>query len=348
MATNDVIDEEIVEAPPSLRDTLNDAIEEHDPDHTLIGSDQGLAPIAEVQPTQASTEQPTPQAAPPNPAAPSANQPAATPPVSTELKAPAQWKPAVREKWNTLPREVQEEVLRRESDSMRLIGSVGPKIRMADHVTTQIEPFRELLASNGVHEADFISDVFQSVRDLKEGSPQQKAEVVANIVQSYGIDIRHLDQILTQRIHQGPEVMEARRATARANSVINGQNNAVAHETAVKAESTISAFAADPKHEFIDDVRNQMADLIELGQAKTLEDAYTSAIWANPNTRKILLEREAQGRAKVKNDRANVARRASSSVRGAPAAGRAAPVGNTDGMTLRDTLTQAFDEASSL
>lgn len=344
---------ETTETPePSLRETLEDAIQEHDPD--LTGASAAPAestppPDADSAAAPVSTEQPVPvPAAPETPlqAGKEAVSPAPTP-ASTELKAPAQWKPAIREEWPKLPRAVQEEVLRREADSMRLIGSVGPKIRMADEISQHIAPFAESLTESGMSPSAFVADIFDSIKVLARGTPQERAETVANIVQSYGVDLPTLDRILTARISAPPEVLQARIATARANAVIHQQTSSVEHQTAMDAERSIVAFAADPKHEFIDDVRNQMADLIELGHAKSLEDAYQSAIWSNPDTRKILLTREAQSRAAVKTTRAVAARKASSSVRGAPSVPGAASNGASGG-TLRETIAAAFDEASPL
>lgn len=346
----EVIDE-VTETPePSLRETLESAIEEHDPD--LTGA--SAAPAESAQPDSAaaplSTEQPVPVPAAPDKSLLADKEAVSPAPsaASTELKAPAQWKPAVREKWNALPREVQEEVLRRESDSMRLIGSVGPKIKMADEIQGHIAPFLPSLTENGVAPSAFINDVFTSIRALSQGDAQARAETVANIVQAYGVDLPTLDRILTSRLTAPPEVLQARVATARANAVIHQQTVGVEHQNAMEAERAIVAFAADPKHEFVDDVRGMMADLIELGQAKSLEDAYNAAVWANPDTRKILLTREAQSRAAVKTNRAVAARRASSSVRGAPSVPGAVTNGAAAGATLRETIAAAIDEASPL
>jgi len=340
-----LLDDPEVDEAPSLRDIIEDAVEEHDPEHDIVPAASETA-ATPVEPAPLSTEPADPASAK-APVIPS-EVPAVQPATTTELKAPAQWKPAVREKWNALPREVQEEVLRREGDSMRLIGSVGPKIRMADDIQSHIAPFAGSLASNGVSPQAFVNDVFNSVKSLASGSPQERAEVVANIVQSYGVDLRTLDAILTQRISAPPEVLQARQLAARASAVIQQQSAGVEHQTAMEAERAIVAFAADPKHEFIDDVREMMADLIELGRAKSLEDAYSAAIWAHPDTRKILLTREAQSRAAVKTNRAIAARKASSSVRGAPSAPRAAANGAAAGGSLRETLEAAFDDASPL
>lgn len=346
----EVIEDEIVEAP-SLRDVLEESIQEHDPQHELIPAAEEQTSESVAAPPAEGAVPPEAQPKPADPAAPAAEPPAgAAPqvPASTqELKAPAQWKPAVREKWNSLPREVQEEIHRREGDSMRLIGSVGPKIRLADEVSQHLAPFAERLAGNGASQSVFIHDVFSSIKSLASGNPQEQAEVVANIVQSYGIDVRMLDQILTHRLNQPPEVMEARRATQIAQGIIRQHTQTADQQSAQQAQVALAAFAADPKNEFFGDVRTFMADLIDSGQAKTLEDAYAAAVWANADTRKILLQREAQTRASGKNKRATTARRASSAIHGSPSIpGPATP--STAGMSLRESIEAAVDEHSSL
>lgn len=313
---------------PSLRETIEAAV-----DAQGEAGEVAQQPPADKQPD---SQQPPVAAEPPTT---TADKPAV---VATELKAPAQWKPAVREKWNQLPREVQEEVLRRESDSMRLIGSVGQKIRMADEVQGHLQPFVEKLHQNGVNPSAFIGDVFTTVKSLSSGSLQEKADVVANIIQAYGVDLRMLDNILSQRLQQPPEVMEARRLAARAQSVLQERDSSVEQQTAVQAERHLASFAADPKHEFLDDVRDLMADLIESGRATNLSDAYTAAIWAKADTRKILLQRESEARVAAKQNRAQHARTASLSVGGAPrTAGSGPHLGSN--MSLRDTIAAAMD-----
>jgi len=335
------VDTPAVETPaeePSLRDTISKAFDEQE---TKEPAPEGKEPAAEPA---------TEPAAPAADAKPEAKTPeegkTESVPVPGELKAPAQWKPAVREKWNQLPREVQEEVLRREGDSMRLIGSVGPKIRLADEVSNHIQPFSEQLKANGVSPSAFLGDVFTSVKSLASGNPQERAEVVANIVQSYGIDVRMLDQILSHRLQAGPEVVEARRLAARAQSVLMERDQSLEHQNSLEAEKTLAAFGADPKHEFLADVRDLMADLIEANRATNLEDAYAAAIWAHPDTRKILLQRDAQARADSKVSRAVAARKASSAVHGSPASSAVAPVRSN--MSVREAVEAAFDEHSSI
>lgn len=327
---------------PTLRDIVEDAYDEQVKEESVVGGDTKPA------------ESVTPDATPPAPGekaqVPEGSRPteAATtaPATPGELKAPSQWKPAVREKWNALPLEVKQEVLRREADSMRLIGSVGPKIRLADEVSTHLQPFAERLQANGVSPSIFLGDMFQSVKTLSSGSPQDRAEVVANIVQSYGVDLRTLDAILSRRLAGGPEAEEARRLSARARGVLEQQALTTQQQSSAEAERTLAAFAADPKHEFLADVRELMADLVESGRVNTLDDAYSATVWAHPDTRKILLGREAEARAAVKNGRAAQARRASSAVHGSPSVGTGGILINPNA-SLRETIEAAFDEHSS-
>ena len=124
-----VIEEEEV----SLRDEIASAIDTYEPTDSPLQSKN--APAEEVSPA-------APAATPAVPAVKPEDKPAVAAPVAapgdkgklagapTELKAPSSWKPQVREKWNAIPREVQEEIHRRESDNLRLIGSVGQKIKL--------------------------------------------------------------------------------------------------------------------------------------------------------------------------------------------------------------------------
>jgi len=330
-----LIEEEVVEAP-SLRETIEEAFDEQVAKEPAVpGEVKPAEPIESSIP--AAVEAQVPEAEKPTETAPV---------VPGELKAPSQWKPAVREKWNALPLEVKQEVLRREADSMRLIGSVGPKIRLADEVSTHLQPFQERLQSTGSSTSSFLGDVFATVKSLSSGTPQDKAEVVANIVQSYGVDLRTLDAILSRRIGAGPEVEEARRLAARARSVLEQQAQTTQQQSSLEAERTLAAFAADPKHEFLNDVRDLMADLVESGRVGNLEDAYSAAVWAHPDTRKILLGREATTRATTKSGRAAQARKASSAVHGTPVSGTGVP-GLGPKASLRETIEAAFDEHSS-
>jgi hypothetical protein len=110
-------------------------------------------------------------------------------------------------------------------------------------------------------------------------------------------------------------------------------------------ESTISQFAADPKRPFFNDVRFHMGQLIQAGAAKSLEEAYEQATWANPAIRAHLLEtqREATEKANAAQvQKAKLATRAS--VNGSPLEGAQPPGGRAK--TARDAVLQAYEDLS--
>lgn len=131
--------------------------------------------------------------------------------------------------------------------------------------------------------------------------------------------------------------------------------------------SMIEAFkgAKDPSgnllHPHYDELEADMSDLwkiaVAAGQQPTLEDVYDKAVWANTSTRQKLLDaqtaaQEAQRAAAEKKQRdearakAERAKRASSSVTGAPGSSQARMQPGPGERSLRDELNAAAEELS--
>jgi hypothetical protein len=101
------------------------------------------------------------------------------------------------------------------------------------------------------------------------------------------------------------------------------QRNQQSQQQAVsqRAQSDVAAFAA--KAEFLTDVQDEVADIIELsakrGREMTLEQAYERATKMHPEISKVLSQREAAKTAATAQATAQKTRAASSSVRSQPA-----------------------------
>lgn len=324
-------DVEVVEAP-TLRESIEEAVE------TLPAEPEAKATPEVPVVTEPKTGTPPAQPTTETQAPPAAEAP-------RELKAPNGWKAQAREKWNVLPREIQEEVVRRENDLSRLVGSVGPKIRLADEVAEKMAPFAERLMANNVQPTTFLNDTFATIGVLLDGSPQNKAEAVANIIQAYGVPLPVLDQLLTRRMTMPPEYHRAQQDAQRAQVQLQQYQSAERQTKVNTANQTVDSFASDPQNEFFPQVSSMMADLLEQGRAQSMADAYTAACWATPEVRGVLLQREAQARATARNNRANAARNAASAVHGVPTT--PTPTGIAPGMNLRDTIAAAMDAADA-
>jgi hypothetical protein len=342
-----------VEEEVSLRDTVAAAFDEDQKNTESTPEPVVAAPAKEPgapAPAAAAGATPAPDApAPVAPAAAASATPAAPAPgAPPEIKAPAQWKPAIREKWSALPREVQEEISRRESDMLRLVGTVGQRMKMADQLNQTLAPYAQEFQQAGVDPMAFIGSTMATVQTLARGSEEQKAMVLAGLVKQYGINVGALDRALSGVIAApppDPNIVALHQRLAGIEQFTNQQMQNMQTQLRGNAAQTLESFAADPKNEFFNDVRFEMANLIETGRAQSLDEAYQTAIWANPDTRAILLQKDAEARASAANARAQQARRASSSVHGAPLAG--VPVSNANDMSLRQSIEASIEQLAS-
>lgn len=219
-------------------------------------------------------------------------------PLLTQDKAPSGWAPAVREQWATIPAEVRAEILRREEASAQGVRKLNEEVAPMRGFVQQLEPFIKEAFENGQNPGGYIGQVMASERALRNPDQNQRFQALLNIADQYGIPLREVinesvgREVLTKAQPQTsqlpPEV-----AQELAESRKWREQSA---EDAVKRE--IAQFKVGK--EFFDDVAPLMGDLMANGSAKDLTDAYEQAIWANPSTRQVLLQR--QGTEKQKND----------------------------------------------
>ena len=80
------------------------------------------------------------------------------------------------------------------------------------------------------------------------------------------------------------------------------------------------SFSSDPNHPYFENVREDMALLIQNGKATSLQDAYEMACWANPETRAILLRSQSNPTPNAA-QAVQKAKAAAKAVGGAPAPG---------------------------
>jgi predicted metal-dependent phosphoesterase TrpH len=120
-------------------------------------------------------------------------------------------------------------------------------------------------------------------------------------------------------------------------------------ETVKKTEQEISQnfqqFSEDPKNEFFEDVREDMADIIEMaanrGRVLTLPQAYEQACKLHPEVSKIISQREAKKKGELNGEQLLRKRKAASSIKGNPEEEGGA---KKNGEDLRGSILQAFDD----
>ena len=262
-------------------------------------------------------------------------------------KAPASWKPGAREAWGALAPEVRAEIHRRESETAQVLERTATARRVYEHMSELQNKYAPALQAEGVDVMQATENLMGMAATMRFGTPLEKARTAAQIIQTYGVDILALDQLLSQAPQQPqPDPQQAVPRDPRVDQLFQRLEQAQRQrieETERAAAEEVENFGRDK--EFFEDVREDMADMLEVaakrGLELSLEDAYTRACQLQPEIRKVLDARAAAAQAGTRKGSTQRARKAASSVHGKPAA---AP--STSGPdTLRAAIENAIDEA---
>lgn len=258
----------------------------------------------------------------------------AQPEIDHTQVAPSSWSRDVSSKWDDLPAEVKAEIHKRESDYHKGIEPYRQGAAIAQEMQQTIAPYLQNIQASGAHPMQAISHLLGVEHALRNGSPQEKAQKVAEIARDYGIDL--------QQIQPLPPIDPQTQALIQQNQQLQQfqQNTLQQQNQAVMGE--IEAFRANPENVHFEAVKDDMAHLLNAGRAGTLQDAYNTAVWMRPDIRQTLVQQQrtdAQKQAAEQKRQAR-AKTASGSVRGA--ANPKATTLNPDA-SLRDTLSAAMD-----
>jgi hypothetical protein len=257
----------------------------------------------------------------------------------------------VREHWGKLPQPVQEFIHQREQQMQRWANDTAPMRNAGEQFMRAIEPYRMTIQAEGVDPITAIGNLMQVGTTLRFGTPLEKAQVIAQCVKAYAVDIEALDAALVGAIPQGqPQVnvqAEVQRALAPLMQQAQQRQYYEAQRTQEEARTELVSFAQDPKHEFMEDVRVLMADIIEVadkqGMNLPLQDVYDRACALHPEVSKVIMARQQGANAQQLTQKAQRARAAAVSVRGV------APVGNptaSEPSSIRDSIEAAIEAHS--
>ena len=193
----------------SVRDALSSAIDSaSEPSAGGGGASPGAAA---AQPTREALLSPAAPSSPSSPApAPGYLQqskpPAGVPPSQQSeqsapggspgepppaVRAPAAWKPELREKWAMLPPDVQAEVLRREREINQTLQSSVDARKQVEQLQKTSAPYQHLIAMEGGDPMAAFGDYLRTVALLRGGTPGEKAQALAQAVMKFGIDSRN-------------------------------------------------------------------------------------------------------------------------------------------------------------
>lgn len=220
-------------------------------------------------------------------------------PSSKVEKPPVGWTPESREHWTKLPDNVRKQISKREVEVNKLLQDTSNARRLHHEFNRTVEPYKALMASQGVNNPlEAVNGLLETAAALSMGNQTQKAQRLAGLIKHYGIDIETLDGVLAGEAPQpnqnqnqmSPDIehlINQRLAPYEQERTRAAQQQD--YEIKQRAASSVSAIA---DKEFFNDVRMDMADIVEMstkrGQHITMEQAYERAVSMNENIQKVV------------------------------------------------------------
>jgi len=278
-------------------------------------------------------------------------------PKTQPERAPASWRPEIREHWAKLPPDVRAEVARREHEVQRTLQETAEARKVAEAYSRAFAPYEAYIRAENATPLQAIDNLMSTAVKLRTGTGPELAHLVAGMVKQFGVGrfgqnfIEMLDGALAGQVpqvdHQQMQLQQAVQQqlapVQQFMSQFQQMQAAQQHQLANQAAGEVESFLG--KAEFGHDVRDEMADLMEVaarrGRELTLQDAYRQACMANPRVRSVLQQRAKAQSAQNGNAAVQRARSAAVSVSGAPAL--AAPNGGAP-----DSVRSAIEQAIAL
>jgi hypothetical protein len=245
-------------------------------------------------------------------------------------KAPASWRPEVREHWNQLPDSVRSEVARRETEVQRTLQETAQARQYAESISRAFQPYEAYIKAEGANPLQVIDNLMGTAVRLRTSTGPELAGLMAGMVQQFGTGrfgqqfIEMLDSALAGNApRQDPAQMQIQQTIQQQLAPVQqfmsqfqqaqaAQQAQVAQQAVTEVEQFIS------RAEFGNDVRNEMADLMEVasrrGQQLSMQDAYRQACLMNPQVRAALQARQKTRQAQNQTGVAQRARAAAVSV----------------------------------
>jgi len=273
-------------------------------------------------------------AAPPTSPAPAGE------PVTPAVKAPQSWKPAAREAFAKAPPEVQQEVARREAEISRTLQETAQARQMASQVQQTLAPFEGLARANGMDSLKYAGSVMQTAAALHMGTPQQKAAIVAQLINTYGIDVDGVNAVMQG---QAPAAQPQPPPQDVGKLVEQALQSRIQAATEQRAQSAWQEFEGSAP-EFLESVKEDMREILmvagQQGRNMTYQQAYDRACKLNEEVAAVLDGRKATAATRAQAPTVQRAKVAGSSI-------KAVPVGQAPGrdagkQSLRETIDAAI------
>lgn len=247
-------------------------------------------------------------------------------------KAPASWRPDVREHWGALPEPVRAEIARRETEVQRTLQETAEARKTAESINQVIQPYMPFIKAEGSNPLQAIDNLMATAARLRTANGPELATLVAGIVKQFGVGrfgsqwINQLDSALAGEAVVDPQVSAVdqivqQRLAPVQQMLTQFQQMQAQQQARVQQEAVSEVQRFLEQAEFGNDVREDMADILEVanrrGQNISLAEAYKKACMMNERVVSVMMQRVKTREAQGQTQAAQKARAAAVSVSGA-------------------------------
>ena len=220
-------------------------------------------------------------------------------PESSDIPKPTTWKKDLLPLWDkiakgeTLSKDESKKHLeylnQRENEFKKGVSVYKAEAERAKALEEAINPFVPELQSQGIHPAAWINNLGRAHMMLVKGTPQQKREMFHTLARDYGVNLNESNEPQQPVDAYTQQLMQQLNQVNQEVSTIKGRFE---QEEQARLSNEIERVRSD-KERFphFDLVREEMAQLLELGKAQNLETAYTKAVRMNDEVWAVEQER---------------------------------------------------------
>lgn len=242
-----------------------------------------------------------------------------TKPLTPAVAAPNAWKAEDKAKFATLPPDVQKIVADREAQVHKEISDLGQSKKALDDITKVMEPHRARIGSTPP--SQYVSQLFQADADLtrdpvgfiKRIADHYKIDMNSMVSDPYAVADPQSAQLQHSLSAANARIEQLERMIGEVGQRVSGREQTEQQARASESERMIAEFSAD-KPDFFD-LKTEIdfaVDAIQkanpsMAPKEVLREAYERAQWANPTTRKAILEKQTKDAEAKRLDEARVA-----------------------------------------
>jgi len=246
----------------------------------------------------------------------------------------------LKEHWEKAPAELQQAFAQRDADYEKGITSYKQRDAEARAITEQFAPYEWILRNEGSTPSQAIGPLLQTAALLRTGTPQQKSQAVAQMIQQFQIPLEQVAAYFggeappQQDSHYNQLAQQVQQLTAH----ITQSQYEAQKQNENRALSVIQQFAGDPANAHFEAVQDRMLSLLQapqvlgdishMSEREKLQVAYDTAVRLDPQLAQSLFAQQQQSYAAQ--NQVQKAKQAAVQVRGAPGAAISGAVNQMD------------------